>query len=49
MRSWQVRIAPGTLRALDERQFIAGFGEAAQALIRDQFAGIRVLKNNVYG
>ncbi|GIF12392.1 hypothetical protein [Actinoplanes teichomyceticus] len=49
MRSWWVRIAPGTLRVLDERQFAARFGEAAHALIRDQFAGIRALKNHVYG
>jgi hypothetical protein len=49
MCSWRVRIAPGTLRMLDERRFSTGFGEAAQALIRDQFAGIRALKNHVYG
>ncbi len=49
MRSWQVRICAGTLRALDERQFSAAFGEAARALIRAQFAGIRVLKDQVYG
>ncbi|BCY05676.1 hypothetical protein [Actinoplanes sp. L3-i22] len=49
MRSWRVRIAPGTQRALDERQFAVSFGAAAHALIRDQFAGVRVLKNHVYG
>src|SRR5690349_20523264 len=49
MRSWRVRITPGTLRTLDERQFSAGFGEAAHALIRDQFTGIRTLKNHGYG
>jgi hypothetical protein len=49
MQSWRVRIAPGTLRALDERRFCERFGEAAHALIRDQFAGVRSLKNHVYG
>jgi hypothetical protein len=44
-----VRIARGALRALDEGQFSAAFGEAAQALIRAQFAGIRALKDQVYG
>jgi hypothetical protein len=49
MRSWRVQIAQGALRALDERQFAIAFGEAAQGLIRDQFAGIRSLKGQVYG
>jgi hypothetical protein len=49
MHAWRVWIAPGTLRTLDERQFAACFGEAAQGLIRDQFASIRALKNHVYG
>lgn len=49
MRSWRVRIGEGVLRTLDERQFSAAFGEAAQSLIRAQFAGVRVLKDQVYG
>ncbi|WP_436523797.1 hypothetical protein [Actinoplanes sp. HUAS TT8] len=49
MQSWQVRIGRDALRTLDERQFSLAFGEAAQALIRDQFAGIRALKEQVYG
>jgi hypothetical protein len=49
MQSWWVRIAPGTLRALGGPEFSARFGEAAQALIHDQFTGIRALKNHVYG
>ncbi|BCJ44415.1 hypothetical protein GCM10010168_12290 [Actinoplanes ianthinogenes] len=49
MRAWHVWITAGALRVLDERQFSAGFGEAAQAVIRDQFAGIRDLKTRIYG
>ncbi|ASW55514.1 hypothetical protein [Plantactinospora sp. KBS50] len=49
MQSWLVRIAPGTVRQLDEEQFAARLREAAGELIRDQFAGIRVLKSRIYG
>jgi hypothetical protein len=49
MQSWRIRIAPGTVRALNETQFAEQFREAATALIRNQFAGIRALKNRIYG
>ncbi|WP_345626460.1 hypothetical protein [Rugosimonospora acidiphila] len=44
-----MRIAPGTVRTLNEAQFAQQFREAATALIRDQFAGIRALRNRIYG
>ncbi|GAA5179526.1 hypothetical protein GCM10023322_09740 [Rugosimonospora acidiphila] len=49
MQSWRMRIAPGTVRTLNEAQFAQQFREAATALIRDQFAGIRALRNRIYG
>lgn len=49
MRRWQVSVRSGTLRALDERQFVAAVGEAAGALIRDQFAKLVTLSNKYYG
>lgn len=48
MRTWTVRIADGSLRALSEDEFTASVGEAAGALIRDQFDKIRQLKLRVY-
>jgi hypothetical protein len=48
MQTWRMRIAPGTVRVLNETQFAAQFREAASAVIRNQFAGIRALKNRIY-
>jgi hypothetical protein len=49
MRNWVVRIAPGTLRTLTEDEFAEATGAAGEALVRDQFARIRALKNRIYG
>jgi hypothetical protein len=49
MRQWQVTIRPGTVRALDEQQFIRSAGEAAGALIRDQFSQLAALSHKHYG
>ncbi|WP_199512223.1 hypothetical protein [Nucisporomicrobium flavum] len=49
MRQWQVTVRPGTVRALDEHQFSIAAGEAAGALIRDQFAALAALSNKYYG
>ncbi|GAA2471298.1 hypothetical protein [Winogradskya humida] len=49
MRQWQVDIAPGTVRALDERQFTAAVAQAATELVQDQFAKIAALSNKYYG
>lgn len=49
MESWRIRIAPGTLGALTEADFVERFREAAALLIRDQFAGIRTMKDRIYG
>jgi hypothetical protein len=49
MEHWDVRIADGTAYEITEAEFIGGLREAAGALIRHQFAGIRELKNRVYG
>lgn len=49
MRRWQVRIANGTIRALDEDAFAERAREAAAALIEDQLAKVRVLKDQHYG
>lgn len=49
METWNVRVTPGTLRELTEAEFVTQLREAAGALIRHQFAGIRELKNRVYG
>jgi hypothetical protein len=49
MREWRVTIRAGTLRALDEKQFVAAVGEAAGGLIRDQFAKLVALSNKYYG
>jgi hypothetical protein len=48
MRDWTVRIAENTVRTLREDQFVAAVGEAAAALIQDQFAKIRRLKDEIY-
>lgn len=49
MEVWDVRIAVGTLQELAEAEFVQQLSEAAGALIHHQFAGIRELKNRVYG
>jgi hypothetical protein len=48
MRRWQVRIADGTVHALDEFAFAERVREAAAALIEDQLAKVRVLKDQHY-
>ncbi|GAA0708575.1 hypothetical protein Drose_13130 [Dactylosporangium roseum] len=35
LRSWQVRVAPGTIRALDEQEFCAAVRVAADGVIQD--------------
>jgi hypothetical protein len=49
MRDWTVAIAPGSLRRFREDEFTVRVQEAATALIRDQFAQIRSLKDQIYG
>ncbi|MEV6636525.1 hypothetical protein AB0M54_37870 [Actinoplanes sp. NPDC051470] len=49
LRNWTVTIRPGTTRTLDEQQFIAAAGQAAGALIRDQFTRLAALSNKYYG
>ncbi|HWS31395.1 MAG TPA: hypothetical protein VN408_01485 [Actinoplanes sp.] len=49
MESWRIRITPGTLGVLTEADFAEQFRTAATLLIRDQFAGIRTLKDHIYG
>jgi hypothetical protein len=49
MRRWTVRVAPGTVRALDEHQFASAVGQAAAELIQDQFRKIALLKYAIYG
>lgn len=49
MRSWTVAIAPGSLRRFREDEFTVRVQEAATALIRDQFAQVRSLKDRIYG
>lgn len=49
MRSWAVRIVPGSLRRFREDEFAVRVQEAATALVRDQFAQIRMLKDQIYG
>ena len=48
MRAWVVRIADGTIRELDEDEFGMRVYEASHAMITDQFAKIRQLKDYVY-
>jgi hypothetical protein len=48
MQDWTIRISAGTVRALTEDQFAADFVEAAEALIADQMAKIRQLKQRHY-
>jgi hypothetical protein len=48
MRSWTVTVAPGTVRVLDEREFAAAAGEAAAALIQDQYQKVATLKAEIY-
>jgi hypothetical protein len=48
MRSWTVTVAPGTVRALDEHEFAAAAGEAAAALIQDQYQKVAMLKAEIY-
>lgn len=49
LRRWTVRIASGTVRALDERAFAAAVGQAAADLIQDQFRKIAELRHRIYG
>ncbi|WP_067508260.1 hypothetical protein [Actinoplanes sp. TFC3] len=49
MRQWDVAVQPGTARELDEHQLSVAVGEAAGALIRQQFAGLAALSNKYYG
>jgi hypothetical protein len=48
MRTWAVRVAEGTIRELDEHEFATRVYEASHAMINDQFAKIRQLKNYCY-
>jgi hypothetical protein len=48
MRTWAVRIADGALGSLTEDEFAARAYEASHAMIVDQFAKIRRLKNYWY-
>ncbi|WFE23647.1 hypothetical protein O7621_10445 [Solwaraspora sp. WMMD937] len=49
MRDWTVRIVPGSLRRFREDEFSVRVQQAATALIRDQFAQVRSLKDSIYG
>jgi len=48
MRVFVVRIADGALRTLSEAEFVANVDEASQAMITDQFAKIRMLKDHCF-
>jgi hypothetical protein len=48
MQTWTVRIAKASIRVLDEDEFAVRAREAAAALIADQFAKIRTLKDRFY-
>lgn len=48
MRHWTVRVAPGTIRALEEDEFIAGVRAAAARLIQDQLDQMALLKARSY-
>ena len=48
MRSFRVRIAPGTLRTLTEEEFAERAGEAGSELVRDQLRKVRELKLMIY-
>jgi hypothetical protein len=48
MREWQVRLADDTLRAYNERDFLAQLSVAVHRLIRDQAQQILRLKGLVY-
>ena len=48
MRTWALRIADDTIRELDEHEFATRLYEASHAMITDQFAKIRQLKNFCY-
>lgn len=48
MQDWTIRITAGTVRALTEDQFAACVAEAADDLIADQLAKIRLLKEEHY-
>jgi hypothetical protein len=49
MTVWTVRIVDGTLRDLDEQEFIERVRQAGAELVRDQIAQIQALKAQVYG
>jgi len=48
MRVFVVKIADGTLRTLGEGEFAASVREASYAMITDQFAKIRMLKDSCF-
>ncbi|GAB3261991.1 hypothetical protein [Kineosporia babensis] len=48
MLQWRATVEPGTLRQLDEAEFLAGVGQAAGALIRDHADAVAALKNKHY-
>jgi hypothetical protein len=49
MRNWTVKVAPGTVRGIDEYEFAAAAGQAAAELIQDQYQKIAALKLKIYG
>lgn len=48
MAHWAVQLAPGTVAAVDEATFCAAVSAAGHALVEDQFAQVRALKQAVY-
>ena len=48
MAHWTIRIQPGTHRELSEDAFCRSFAAAAGAMIADQFAQVRRVKDAVY-
>jgi hypothetical protein len=48
MTAWRFRIADGTLRLLDEREFADRVRQAGAELLRDQAAKIQALKAQIY-
>ncbi|MDI1461985.1 hypothetical protein QEZ54_13505 [Catellatospora sp. KI3] len=48
MRTWEVRVSPGTLRRCSEAEFVARAAEAADSVVRDQLDKVRRLRIEVH-
>jgi hypothetical protein len=49
MRTFDVQIQPGTIRAIDETRFTEGVSQAGQRMVQDFRGKVRPLQQRFYG